>query len=49
MTLLKKHPLLAYYFLTFAICWGGFLLVVGPGSLFNTNWQAEGRSFPRSW
>ena len=42
VTFLKKHPLLAYCLLTFAISWGGFLLVVGPGSLVNTNWQAEG-------
>jgi pimeloyl-ACP methyl ester carboxylesterase/membrane protease YdiL (CAAX protease family) len=41
VTILKKHPLLAYYFLTFAISWGGFLLVVGPDSLVNTNWRAE--------
>jgi len=41
-TLIKKHPLLAYYLLTFALSWGGFLVVVGPGSLANTNWQAEG-------
>ena len=40
--LLKKHPLLAYYFLTFVISWSGFLLVLGPASLVNTNWQAEG-------
>jgi len=41
-TLIKKHPLLAYYLLTFALSWGGFVLVVGPRSLFSTNWQAEG-------
>jgi uncharacterized protein len=40
--LIKKHPLLAYYLLTFALSWGGFVLVVGPRSLANTNWQAEG-------
>ena len=40
--LLKKHPLLAYYLLTFALSWGGFVLVVGPKSLVNTNWQAQG-------
>jgi pimeloyl-ACP methyl ester carboxylesterase/membrane protease YdiL (CAAX protease family) len=39
---LEKHPLLAYVCLTFAISWGGFLLVLGPDSLVNTNWQAEG-------
>jgi pimeloyl-ACP methyl ester carboxylesterase/membrane protease YdiL (CAAX protease family) len=31
---------------TFALSWGGFLLVVGPGSLINTNWQAEGKFLP---
>jgi pimeloyl-ACP methyl ester carboxylesterase/membrane protease YdiL (CAAX protease family) len=42
-TLIRKHPLLAYYILTFALSWGGFVLVVGPGSLVNANWQAEGK------
>ena len=41
-TLIRRHPLLAYYLLTFALSWGGFLLVLGPSSLLNTNWQAEG-------
>jgi pimeloyl-ACP methyl ester carboxylesterase/membrane protease YdiL (CAAX protease family) len=41
-TLISKHPLLAYYVLTFALSWGGFLWVVGPNSLINTNWQAQG-------
>jgi len=45
-SLIEKHPLLAYYLLTFALSWGGFLLVVGPGSLVNTNWQAEGAFLP---
>jgi hypothetical protein len=42
-TLIRRHPLLAYYFLTFAFSWGGFVLVVGPAALLNTNWQAEGK------
>jgi pimeloyl-ACP methyl ester carboxylesterase/membrane protease YdiL (CAAX protease family) len=42
-TLIRKHPLLAYYVLTFALSWGGFLLMVGPSALANTNWQAEGK------
>ena len=42
-TLIRRHPLLAYYILTFGISWGGFVLVVGPSSLVNTNWQAEGK------
>src|SRR5262245_35488746 len=41
-TLIRRHPLLAYYVLTFALSWGGFLLVVGPSSLANTIWQADG-------
>jgi pimeloyl-ACP methyl ester carboxylesterase/membrane protease YdiL (CAAX protease family) len=42
-TLIRRHPLFAYYVLTFALSWGGFVLVVGPSSLVNTNWQAEGK------
>ena len=42
-TLIRRHPLLAYYLLTFALSWGSFLLVLGPSSLVNTNWQAEGQ------
>jgi pimeloyl-ACP methyl ester carboxylesterase/membrane protease YdiL (CAAX protease family) len=42
-TFIRKRPLFAYYLLTFALSWGGFLLVVGPGSLGNANWQAEGK------
>ena len=42
-TLIRRHPLLAYYVLTFALSWGGFVLLVGPSSLVNTNWQAEGK------
>ena len=42
-TFIRRHPLLAYYVLTFALSWGGFLLVVGPSSLVNTNWQADGK------
>jgi pimeloyl-ACP methyl ester carboxylesterase/membrane protease YdiL (CAAX protease family) len=40
--LIRKHPLLTYYVLTFVVSWGGFLMVVGPSSLINNNWQAEG-------
>ena len=42
-TLIRRHPLLAYYVLTFALSWGGFVLVVGPSSLVSANWQAEGK------
>src|SRR5262245_5982760 len=41
-TFIKRHALLAYYLLTFAISWGGFVLVVGPRSLVTTNWLAGG-------
>src|SRR5512135_3516127 len=30
------HPVLAYYILTFAISWGGILIVVGPGGIPGT-------------
>ena len=43
VTLIRRRPLLAYYVLTFALSWGGFVLLVGPSSLVNTNWQAEGK------
>jgi membrane protease YdiL (CAAX protease family) len=33
---IKRHSLLAYFALTFAISWGGFVLVVGPGSFPGT-------------
>jgi membrane protease YdiL (CAAX protease family) len=32
----KKQPVLTYYALTFAISWGGILLVVGPGGFLTT-------------
>ena len=49
-TFIRRHPLLAYYVLTFALSWGGFLLVIGP-SLTGQH-QLAGRSevpVPRSW
>src|SRR6185503_1115980 len=42
---IKKHAVPAYFTLTFAISWGGFLLVVGPGGFANTSWQTDAR-FP---
>lgn len=42
---IKKHAVPAYFTLTFAISWGGFLLVVGPGGFANTGWQTDAR-FP---
>jgi len=42
MTFIKRHPVLTYFVLTFAISWGGFVLAVGgPGGLANTDWQAD--------
>jgi membrane protease YdiL (CAAX protease family) len=40
---IKRHPMLAYYALVFAISWGGILLVVGlcPGGIPATKEQAE--------
>ena len=39
---IKRHPLVTYYTLTFAISWGGVLLVIGgPGGLPGTPEQAD--------
>jgi uncharacterized protein len=38
---IKRHPLLTYFALTFAISWGGFLLVGAPGIFAGTNWQTD--------
>jgi hypothetical protein len=37
--LIKRHPLLSYFALTFAITWGGFVLAVGPGGIPATKEQ----------
>jgi hypothetical protein len=42
----KRHPVLTYYVLTFAISWGGFLLVGGRGLAAGTNWQADSLFLP---
>ena len=42
---ITRHPLPTYFALTFAISWGGFLLVVGPGGFASTSWQTDAR-FP---
>lgn len=44
-TFIKKHAVPAYFALTFAISWGGFLMVVGPRGFAKTSWQTDGR-FP---
>jgi len=38
---IKRHPVLTYYALVFAISWGGFLLVGGPDLFAGTNWQTD--------
>jgi membrane protease YdiL (CAAX protease family) len=43
MVFIKRHALLTYFALTFAISWGGFVLVLGRAGLASTNWQAEAR------
>ena len=30
---IKKHPVLTYYALVFAISWGGILMLVAPGGI----------------
>lgn len=39
---IKKHALLTYVALAFAIAWGGVLMVVGPGGIPGTPEQPEG-------
>ena len=39
---IKRHPVLTYYALTFAISWGGILVVVGPGGIPGTTEQVDG-------
>ena len=36
---IESHPVLSYFALVFAISWGGFLLVGGPGLFAGTNRQ----------
>jgi membrane protease YdiL (CAAX protease family) len=39
---IRKHPVLAYFVLTFVISWGGVLLVIGgPGRIMRTSEQFE--------
>ncbi len=44
---IKNHPVLAFYVLTFAISWGGFILAVGgPGGFANADvWQTSSMAF----
>ena len=38
---ITRHPVLTYVALTFAISWGGFVLVVGPGGFPGTGSQFD--------
>jgi hypothetical protein len=38
---INRHPVLAYYALAFAISWGGFLMMVGPGGFPGNQEQFE--------
>jgi hypothetical protein len=41
-TYIKRHPVLIYYALTFAISWGGLLLAIGgPGAIWRINERFE--------
>ena len=42
MSYVRRNPLLSYYVLTFAISWGGFVVVAGPALFGSTDWRAEG-------
>jgi len=41
MSFIKRHPVATYYALTFAISWGGILIVVGPGGIPGTREEFE--------
>jgi membrane protease YdiL (CAAX protease family) len=38
---IKRHPVLTYYVLTFAIWWGGLLMLIGPGGFLGTTEPSE--------
>lgn len=37
----RSHPVSIYFVLTFAISWGSFVAVVGPGGFASTSWQSD--------
>ena len=43
---IKRHPILTYFALTFIISWGGILILVGPGGIPATNKEQIDRLFP---
>lgn len=43
--LIAKHPVVAYYVLTFVISWSGFVIAGSTGLGLGTNWEAD----PRFW
>jgi membrane protease YdiL (CAAX protease family) len=42
---IERHPALAYFMLTFAISWGGILVIAGPSGILGTKEEFE-RLFP---
>jgi len=38
---IKKHPVITYCALTFAISWGGILMLIGPGGILGTKEVSE--------
>jgi hypothetical protein len=43
MSFIKKHSVLTYYALAFAISWGSFIVVIGPGKFLGTKEVSEGQ------
>jgi uncharacterized protein len=44
LAFVRRHGVLAYFILAFAISWGGLLLVYGPGGLTNSAWRSDPRA-----
>jgi membrane protease YdiL (CAAX protease family) len=42
----RRHPVPSYYLLTFALSWGGLLLVGGRGLFAGTDWRADPTFLP---
>ena len=42
----RRHPVLTYYILTFALSWGALVLVGGRGFLEGADWQTDPRFLP---